>query len=39
MAFAIAALRAQGETRILGADSARISFTEFFTILEGLLER
>ena len=39
MAFAIAALRAQGETRIVGADSARISFPEFFSILEGIVER
>ena len=39
MAFAIAALRAQGETVIHGADSARISFPEFFTILEGVVER
>lgn len=39
MAFSIAALRAQGETLIHGADSARISFPEFFTMLEGVVER
>jgi 3-phosphoshikimate 1-carboxyvinyltransferase len=39
MAFAVAALRAEGESRIEGADAARISFPEFFTTLEGLLER
>lgn len=33
MAFAVAALRAQGETRIHGASSARISFPEFFHLL------
>ena len=32
-------LRAQGESLIQGADAARISFPEFFTTLEGLLER
>lgn len=39
MAFAVAALRAQGESRILGADAARISFPEFFNTLESLLQR
>jgi 3-phosphoshikimate 1-carboxyvinyltransferase len=39
MAFTIAALRAQGESVIRGADSARISFPEFFTMLEGVVER
>ncbi len=39
MAFSIAALRAEGESTILGADSARISFPEFFTMLESVLER
>ncbi len=38
MAFAVAALRASGESRIRGADAARISFPEFFTLLDGLLE-
>jgi 3-phosphoshikimate 1-carboxyvinyltransferase len=36
MAFAVAALRAQGETRIHGASSARISFPEFFHLLQQL---
>jgi 3-phosphoshikimate 1-carboxyvinyltransferase len=39
MAFAIAALRADGETIIEGADSARISFPEFFETLEGVARR
>ena len=39
MAFAIAALGAEGETSIQGADSARISFPEFFTMLEAVTER
>ncbi len=39
MAFSIAALRAEGETEILGAESARISFPEFFTMLDGVAER
>jgi 3-phosphoshikimate 1-carboxyvinyltransferase len=39
MAFAIAALRAQGETTIRSAHAARISFPEFFTTLDRLVER
>ena len=39
MAFAVAALRAEGETEIKGADAAVISYPEFFNVLEGLLER
>lgn len=39
MAFAVAALRAEGESTIHDADSARISFPEFFTMLEGVVER
>ena len=39
MAFAVAALRAQGESLIHGAESARVSFPEFFTMLEGVVER
>ncbi len=39
MAFSIAALRAQEETLIHGADAARISYPEFFRDLEQLLER
>lgn len=39
MAFAVAALRAEGETKIHGAESARISFPEFFEMLERVVER
>jgi len=39
MAFAVAALRAQGESVIKDADAARISFPEFYTTLERLVER
>lgn len=39
MAFAVAALRAEGESTIQGAESARISFPEFFTMLDGVVER
>jgi 3-phosphoshikimate 1-carboxyvinyltransferase len=39
MAFAVAALRAEGETEIKGADAAVISFPEFFQTLEGLVTR
>jgi len=39
MAFAVAALRAQGETTIHRADAAVISYPEFFQVLESLVER
>ena len=39
MAFAVAALRAAGETEIQDAGAAVISFPEFFTTLDGLLQR
>jgi 3-phosphoshikimate 1-carboxyvinyltransferase len=39
MAFAVAALRAAGDTMIRGAAAAQISYPEFFTTLESLLER
>jgi 3-phosphoshikimate 1-carboxyvinyltransferase len=39
MAFSIAALRAEGETLIQGAESASISFPEFFELLEQIAER
>jgi 3-phosphoshikimate 1-carboxyvinyltransferase len=39
MAFAIAALRAEGETQIRGADAAAISYPGFFAALESLLQR
>jgi 3-phosphoshikimate 1-carboxyvinyltransferase len=38
MALAVAALRAEGETEIKGAEAAVISYPEFFNILEGLLQ-
>lgn len=39
MAFSVAALRASGETMIHGADSARISFPEFYQMLDQVAER
>jgi 3-phosphoshikimate 1-carboxyvinyltransferase len=39
MAFSIAALRAQGETLIRGSECAAISYPEFFSALENLVER
>jgi 3-phosphoshikimate 1-carboxyvinyltransferase len=39
MAFSIAALRAEGETMIQGAESADISFPEFFDLLDLVAER
>ncbi len=39
MAFAVAALRAEGETLIQGAESAAISFPEFFDLLDQVAER
>jgi 3-phosphoshikimate 1-carboxyvinyltransferase len=39
MAFSVAALRAEGETSILRAESAAISFPEFFDMLEAVAER
>lgn len=39
MAFSVAALRAEGDTLIQGADSATISFPEFFDVLDGVAER
>ena len=38
MAFAVAALRAEGETQIRGAESAAISYPAFFQTLEALTE-
>jgi len=38
MAFAVAALRVEGETEIAGADAAVISYPEFFNTLESLLQ-
>jgi 3-phosphoshikimate 1-carboxyvinyltransferase len=39
MAFSVAALRATGETVIRGAESAAISFPEFFELLDRVAER
>jgi len=39
MAFSIAALRAEGDTEIQGADAASISFPEFFDRLDELAVR
>ena len=39
MAFAVAALRAEGSTVIQGAESAAISFPEFFDLLDLVAER
>jgi 3-phosphoshikimate 1-carboxyvinyltransferase len=39
MAFAVAALRAEGDTLIQGSESADISFPEFFDILDLVAER
>lgn len=39
MAFAVAALRAEGETVIKGADAAVISYPGFFEALEGVVQR
>jgi 3-phosphoshikimate 1-carboxyvinyltransferase len=39
MAFSIAALRAEGETQIAGAEAAAISFPEFYQLLDQIAER
>jgi 3-phosphoshikimate 1-carboxyvinyltransferase len=39
MAFSVAALRADGESVIHGAEAAQISFPEFFKMLESVTER
>jgi 3-phosphoshikimate 1-carboxyvinyltransferase len=39
MAFSVSALRADGETLIQGAESAAISFPEFFDMLDGIADR
>ncbi|HEX4283617.1 MAG TPA: 3-phosphoshikimate 1-carboxyvinyltransferase [Terracidiphilus sp.] len=39
MAFSVAALRAEGETLIRGAESAGISFPEFFDLLDKVVDR
>lgn len=39
MAFAVAALRAEGDTLIQGSESAAISFPEFFDLLDQIADR
>ena len=39
MAFAVAALKAEGETIIHGADAANVSFPEFWALLDSVSER
>jgi len=39
MAFSVAALIAEGETEIAGAECVAISFPEFFTLLESLAQK
>jgi 3-phosphoshikimate 1-carboxyvinyltransferase len=39
MAFTVAALLAEGESEIAGAECASVSFPEFFQLLETLIER
>jgi 3-phosphoshikimate 1-carboxyvinyltransferase len=39
MAFAIAALTAKGETEIIGADCAEVSFPEFYQLLSKVTGR
>ena len=39
MAFSVAGLRAEGDTLIRGAESAAISFPEFFDLLDNVAER
>jgi 3-phosphoshikimate 1-carboxyvinyltransferase len=39
MAFTIAALIADGESEITGAECVSVSFPEFYELLESLVER
>ncbi|HYO63854.1 MAG TPA: 3-phosphoshikimate 1-carboxyvinyltransferase [Pyrinomonadaceae bacterium] len=39
MAFTVAALAAEGESEIVGAECVAVSFPEFFTLLESVTER
>lgn len=39
MAFAVAALTAEGDSEIAGAEAVGVSFPDFFTLLESLVER
>ena len=38
MAFAVAALRAEGDTIIHGAEAVAVSFPEFFDALSGVVK-
>ena len=39
MAFAVAGLRAHGETQIIGADAAAVSYPAFFSTLDSVVQR
>jgi 3-phosphoshikimate 1-carboxyvinyltransferase len=39
MAFTIAALVAEGESELSGAEAVAVSFPEFFDVLESVVER
>jgi 3-phosphoshikimate 1-carboxyvinyltransferase len=39
MAFTVAALMAEGESEIVDADCVGVSFPEFFSLLESIIER
>jgi 3-phosphoshikimate 1-carboxyvinyltransferase len=39
MAFTVAALAAEGESEIVGAECVGVSFPEFFRLLESVVER
>jgi 3-phosphoshikimate 1-carboxyvinyltransferase len=39
MAFTVAALIAQGDSEIAGADCVRVSFPKFFEVLDSIVER
>ncbi len=39
MAFSVAALRAEGETKIVGSEAVAVSYPEFFETLERMVER
>jgi 3-phosphoshikimate 1-carboxyvinyltransferase len=39
MAFSVAAMIAEGETQITGAECVAVSFPEFFTLLESVAQR
>jgi 3-phosphoshikimate 1-carboxyvinyltransferase len=39
MAFAVAALTAEGDSEIVGVEAVAVSFPGFFTLLESLVQR